>query len=403
MTDAALDRGSAFYVRTVPSPVLPPPRATTGVFGWMRANLFSSAFNTALTLVIVALLLWIVPPLVRFLVVDATWTGSDREACLATALRPEVGACWAFVHERLAYFIYGSYPIPERWRVDVFFVLLAFGIAWLLWLDAPLRRFNIAFCFVVLPIISFILLCGWSHPGLTNFGPIAAVTDWLHARVPPVDTALWGGMLVTVVVSAVGIAASLPFGIVLSLGRRSQLPAVRVLSTIYIEVMRGVPLVAVLFMASVMLPLFLPPAWSPDKLLRALVGVTLFASAYMAEVVRAGLQSVPHNQYDAAAALGFGFWRTLRLIVLPQALRVTIPNIVNNNIALFKDTTLVFFVGIFDFLKTIEVARNDPKWSSPVTSPTGYAFAAIVYFVICYGMSLYARRLERRLDWGRRS
>jgi general L-amino acid transport system permease protein len=156
-------------------------------------------------------------------------------------------------------------------------------------------------------------------------------------------------------------------------------------------------------MASVMLPLFLPPAWSPDKLLRALVGVALFSSAYMAEVVRAGLLAVPRSQYDAAAALGFGYWRTMRLIILPQALRVTIPNIVNSYIALFKDTTLVFFVGIFDFLKTIEVSRNDPNWATPVTSTTGYAFAAVVYFAACYAMSQYARRVEQRLDTGRRS
>jgi general L-amino acid transport system permease protein len=215
--------------------------------------------------------------------------------------------------------------------------------------------------------------------------------------LPSVDTALWGGMLVTIVVATVGIVVSLPVGILLALGRRSQMPAVRFFSVIFIEFVRGVPLITVLFMASVMLPLFVPPEWSPDKLLRALVGMCLFAAAYQAEVVRAGLEAIPRGQYEAALALGMRYWRLQRLIVLPQALRVTIPNILNSFIALFKDTSLVFFVGIFDFLKTIEIARVDPKWAAPTVSVTGYAFAAVVYFVFCYSMARYADGLERRL------
>jgi general L-amino acid transport system permease protein len=211
-----------------------------------------------------------------------------------------------------------------------------------------------------------------------------------------------GGMMVTVVVSAVGIVVSLPIVVVLALGRRSNLPVVRLLSTFFIEFVRGVPLITVLFMAGVMLPLFVPDAWSPDKLVRALVGVALFSSAYMAEVVRAGLQSVGRGQYEAAHALGLTYWKSLRFIILPQALKVTIPNIVNSYIALFKDTTLVFFVGIFDFLKTIETAAADPKWATPVTTATGYAFAAIIYFVCCYAMSRYARRIELRVAAGER-
>jgi general L-amino acid transport system permease protein len=325
-------------------------------------------------------LLWCIPPLVRFLLIDAVWTGEDRTACLASSDTVEAGACWAFVRERAAYFVYGSYPLAERWRVDVFFGLLAFGTAWMAWLDAPRRGLGAVYFFVVLPLLSFVLLCGWPTVGLSL-----------------VDTSLWGGVLVTIVVSAVGIVVSLPIGIVLALGRRSELPLVRMLSIGFIEFVRGVPLITVLFMASVMLPLFVPPAWSPDKLLRALVGIVLFAAAYQAEVVRAGLEAIPRGQYEAARALGLGYWRLNRLIVLPQALRITIPNIVNSFIALFKDTTLVFFVGIFDFLKTIEVSRNDPKWATPVTSATGYAFAALFYFVCCYAMARYADQVERRL------
>ena len=234
-----------------------------------------------------------------------------------------------------------------------------------------------------MPIASIVLLLGWPEIGL-----------------PHVSTAQWGGILVTIVVAAVGIVASLPIGIVLALGRRSQMPAVRLFSVIFIEFVRGVPLITVLFMASVMLPLFVPDAWSPDKLLRALVGVALFASAYMAEVVRAGLQAIPKGQYEAAMALGLGYWQSMRLIILPQALKVTIPNIVNTYIGLFKDTTLVFVVGIFDFLKTIEAARIDPQWATPVTSTTGYAFAAIFYLIFCYAMSRYARMIEARLAAG---
>jgi general L-amino acid transport system permease protein len=261
--------------------------------------------------------------------------------------------------------------------------MLGFGTAWLLWLEAPRRDLGVIYFFVVLPLASFALLHGFETIGLLV-----------------VDTALWGGFTVTIVVAAVGIVVSLPAGVVLALGRRSQLPALRLLSTLFIEFIRGVPLITVLFMASVMLPLFVPDSWSPDKLVRALVGVAVFASAYMAEVVRAGLQAMPKGQYEAAHALGLSWWQTQRLIILPQALKVTIPNIVNDYIALFKDTSLVFFVGIFDFLKTIEVARADPKWATPVTSATGYIFAALVYFVCCYAMSRYADGIEKRLSTG---
>src|SRR5713101_3040379 len=372
-----------FYVRRLLVDAQPAPLTMTGPIGWLRANLFSSPLNAALTILSILLIAWIVPPFVRFLVIDATWVGVDREACLASDARPVAGACWPFVRERFAYFIYGSYPIAQRWRVDIFFALLAVGVVWLLWLKAPRRDLGTIYSFIVLPIVSFILLRGWALLGL-----------------PTVESDYWGGALVTIVVAAVGIAVSLPIGILLALGRRSRMAAVKLFSVIYIEFVRGVPLITVLFMASVMLPLFVPDAWSPDKLMRALVGVALFSAAYMAEVVRAGLQAMPKGQYEAAHALGLSYWQTLRLIILPQALKVTIPNIVNSYIALFKDTTLVFIVGIFDFLKTIEVARADPKWSTPVTSATGYIFASLVYFVFCYAMSRYATGIEKRLSTG---
>jgi general L-amino acid transport system permease protein len=368
------------YVRGAPAERLPPPVARAGALGWLRENLFSSPGNIALTVVCIGFIGWAVPQLLRFFVFDAVWSGNDREACLASPQLPEPGACWAYVRVWHSYFVYGFYPLGERWRVDLFFVALAVGIGWLAWLGAPRRDLGAVYFFVVLPILSYLLLSGAPPIGLVN-----------------VPTAQWGGILVTIVVATVGIVVSLPLGILLALGRRSDIPVVRLFSVAFIEFVRGVPLITVLFMASVMLPLFVPDRFAPDKLVRALIGVALFASAYMAEVVRGGLAAIPRGQYEAAQALGLSYWRIMALVILPQSLRVTLPNIVNTFIGLFKDTTLVFIVGIFDFLRTIEAARADPLWATPVTSVTGYAFAALFYFVCCYGMSRYARSVEIRL------
>ncbi|MCA3604080.1 MAG: amino acid ABC transporter permease [Methylobacterium sp.] len=373
---------SVAFVRATPAQVLPPPASMVGVVGWMRQNLFSSPANTVLTLAMALLTLWVLPGFISFLITDAVWSGADREACIArNGVVP--GACWAFVRDRLNFFIYGFYPIDQRWRVDLFFLLGAIGVAWMLWQKAPRRDIGFYYFVLVLPIVSFFLLSGSSILGLA-----------------PVDTARWGGLMVTLVVAGVGIVASLPLGILLALGRRSKLPVVKFFSVLFIEFVRGVPLITVLFMANTMLPLFLPDDITVDKLLRALVGIGLFASAYMAEVVRAGLQALPKGQYEGAMAMGLGYWQMMRLIILPQALKITIPNIVNTYIGLFKDTSLLLIVGIFDFLKAIETARVDPQWAAPTTSATGYAFAAIVYFIFCYGMAVYARSMERRLSVG---
>jgi general L-amino acid transport system permease protein len=380
MSEGELAVAKLHFVRGEPIAASPPPMAMRGAIGWVRENLVSSKFNVILTILIALLALWIIPDLVRFMLVDAVWTGADRNACLELVQHRPIGACWPFVWERWPYFVYGSYPISERWRVDVFFVMLAIGVVWMLWLNAPRRDFGSVYFFVVLPVSAFVLLTGWRRIGLI-----------------PVDTVLWGGILVTIVVAWVGIVVSLPLGILLALGRRSRMPAIRLFSVIFIEFVRGVPLVTVLFMASVMLPLFVPEHLSPDKLLRALVGIAMFASAYMAEVVRAGLQAMPKGQFEGAMAVGLGYSQMMRLIILPQALKITIPNIVNTYIGLFKDTTLVFIVGIFDFLHTVEVSRIDPKWATPVTSTTGYAVAAIFYLIFCYAMSRYARATEARL------
>jgi general L-amino acid transport system permease protein len=377
---SAIGDQSLLYVRRSPADRLPPPAARAGALGWLRTNLFSSPANIVLTLVCVLFIVWAVPPLLRFFLIDAVWSGTDPDACLASPAQPQPGACWAFVRVWYSYFVYGFYPIGQRWRVDLFFLALAFGVVWLLRLLAPRRDIGALYFFVVLPVLSFVLLHG---------------APWIGLRVVP--TALWGGILVTVVVATIGMVASLPLGILLALARRSEMPVVRLFAVIFIEFVRGVPLITVLFMASVMLPLFVPEHLAPDKLVRALIGVALFASAYMAEVVRGGLIAVPRGQYEAARALGLSYWRMTGLVILPQALRVTLPNIVNTFIGLFKDTTLVFIVGIFDFLRTIEAARADPKWAAPTTTVTSYVFAALFYFVCCYGMSRYARNVEARL------
>jgi general L-amino acid transport system permease protein len=377
---SAIGDQSLLYVRRSPADRLPPPAARAGALGWLRTNFFSSPAHIVLTLVCVLFIVWAVPPLLRFFLIDAVWSGTDPDACLASPAQPQPGACWAFVRVWYSYFVYGFYPIGQRWRVDLFFLALAFGVVWLLRLSAPRRDIGALYFFVVLPVLSFVLLHG---------------APWIGLRVVP--TALWGGILVTVVVATIGMVASLPLGILLALARRSEMPVVRLFAVIFIEFVRGVPLITVLFMASVMLPLFVPEHLAPDKLVRALIGVALFASAYMAEVVRGGLIAVPRGQYEAARALGLSYWRMTGLVILPQALRVTLPNIVNTFIGLFKDTTLVFIVGIFDFLRTIEAARADPKWAAPTTTVTGYVFAALFYFVCCYGMSRYARNVEARL------
>lgn len=377
--------GNMAYLRETPAERLPPPPTRIDIFDWLREKLFSSPGNIALTLVCVLFIAWAVPPLLRFFVLDAVWSGSGREACIASPQLPEPGACWAFIRVWWSYFVYGFYPIGARWRVDIFFLALAFGIVWLAWLSAPRRDIGAFYFFVVLPIVSYVLLSGAPLIGLVT-----------------VPTSQWGGILVTIVVATVGIVFSLPLGIFLALGRRSKIPTIKWFSVTFIEFVRGVPLITVLFMASVMLPLFVPERFAPDKLVRALIGVALFASAYMAEVVRGGLAAIPRGQYEAAQALGLAYWRMMALVVLPQALRVTLPNIVNTFIGLFKDTTLVFVVGIFDFLRTIEAARVDPKWTTPITGITGYAFAALFYFACCYGMSRYARNVELRLARRRR-
>jgi len=358
-------------------PDLPAPSSNIGIVGWMRANLFSSWLNTLLTLFGLYLIWVIVPPIIEWAIINADWTGNTRDDCTRE------GACWVFVQTRFSQFMYGFYPPELRWRVDATAWLAIIGAAPLFLRQMPQKaRYGIVLM-LAYPLVAYWLL----HGGFLG--------------LETVPTSRWGGLMLTIVIAAVGIAGALPLGILLALGRRSNMPAIRVLCVTFIEFWRGVPLITVLFMSSVMLPLFLPEGMNLDKLMRAMVMVVFFEAAYVAEVVRGGLQAIPKGQYEAAAAMGLGYWRSMILVILPQALKMVIPGIVNTFIALFKDTSLVIIIGLFDFLNSIKRATSDPAWLGMSTE--GYVFAALVYWIFCFGMSRYSMHLERKLDTGHRN
>ncbi len=364
------------HVMTKDSKTLPPPKTEVGIWALLRRRFFPSPLSSLVTILLGTLLLFVVWKIARWALVDAVWTGSNRDVCAA----PGAGACWPFVQARFMQWIYGFYPAGERWRVNIVYFLGAATLLPLLIPSAPLKVCNAVAFFLVYPIIAFFLLTG----GI--FG------------LEIVETPQWGGLLVTLILSVTGIVFSLPAGILLALGRRSRLPVVRWLAIAFIETVRGVPLITVLFMASVMFPLFMPPGVNFDKLLKALVGVALFSAAYMAEEVRGGLQAVPKGQYEAAQSLGLSYWRMMSLIIMPQALRIVIPGIVNNFIGLFKDTSLVTVIGLFDLLNMVQAGFNDAVWASPQTGNTGYFSLALIYWGFCFAMSRYAIFVERRLD-----
>jgi general L-amino acid transport system permease protein len=369
---------TAAYVRTEEAPKLAAPSSSVGFYATLRNRFFYSVWSTLATLIIGILLFLIIWSIVDWALFRAVWSGENREVCAVSG----AGACWPFAGAKFMQWVYGFYPIAERWRVNIVYLIGAINLAGLLIPSVPYKVWNAGFFFIVYPIITLILLLG----GM--FGLVF------------VETAQWGGLLVTLVISVIGIVASMPIGIVLALGRRSKMPVIRMLSTIFIETVRGVPLIAVLFMASVMFPLFMPPGVNFDKLLRALIAVALFSSAYMAEVVRGGLQAIPKGQYEAAQALGLSYWKLMGLIVMPQALKIVIPSIVNSFISLFKDTSLVSIIGIFDLLNMVQAGFNDANWASPQTGNTGYFALALIYWAFCFAMSRYSAFVERRLNTG---
>lgn len=382
-----MQQASLSYVRTEMDADDRPPSSEQGVVAWLRKNLFASVPDTILTMVGLIIVALILPGILDWTFINAQWTGTDRTFC-ATVLQGGIqpdgwsGACWAFVGSKFQQFMFGRYPLEERWRVMLTGAIFVALLVPLMIPSVPRKLLNAVLLFVVFPFVAFFLLVG----GM--FG------------LPYVETALWGGLMVTLVLSVVGIAVSLPLGILLALGRRSKLPVIKMVSVIFIETVRGVPLVTVLFMASVMFPLFLPAGMTFDKFLRALIGVSLFASAYMAEVVRGGLQAIPKGQYEGAASIGLTYWQTTGLVILPQALKLVIPGIVNTFIGMFKDTSLVTIIGMFDLLGIVRQNFSDPNWASPQTPITGLIFAGFVFWLFCFGMSRYSIYMERRLDTG---
>jgi general L-amino acid transport system permease protein len=359
------------------APISPPPRAGIGAMQWLRENLFSSWVNSLLTLLALWLIYNLAAIVLGWAILHATWHGQDGSACAQ-----EAGACWPFIKAWIGGFLYGRYPEPERWRVNLTYLLAIAGLAPLMIPQVPGKLWSALYLLLVFPVLAVILLSG-GVLGLTF-----------------IPTDLWGGLLVTLVISSTGIAAALPIGIMLALGRRSPMPVVRWLSVGFIELVRGVPLITVLFMASVMLPLFLPEQWSIDKLVRALIMVALFSAAYLAEVIRGGLQAIPRGQFEAADALGLSYAQKMGLIVLPQALKLTIPGIVGTCIGLFKDTSLVLIIGIFDLLGMAQTASSAQNWLSPATPMTAYVVAGAIFWIFCFGMSRYSQMLERRLAAG---
>ena len=378
------------WVRTEMALAQAAPRSQVGPAGWARKSLFATPGDAALSILALLGIAYFLPQILNWLFFDAVWSGTDRTACLTVEQGGQLpagwsGACWPFVFNRFGYFMFGRYPVDERWRVILCGAIFVLLLAPLLIPRVPFKRLNAILFFGVFPFVAYILLVG----GV--FG------------LPYVVTSLWGGLMVTLVLSYVGIVVSLPVGILLALGRRSKMPIVKLLSVIFIETVRGVPLVTVLFMAAFMLPLFVPPGMTFDKLLRALIGVALFSSAYMAEVIRGGLQAIPKGQYEGADSLGLGYWQKMSLIIMPQALKLVIPGIVNSFISLFKDTTLVLIISMFDLLGVVKQSiSGDPTWATPQTAKTGYIFAAAIFWIFCFGMSRYSQYMERRLDTGYR-
>ena len=353
---------------------LPPPRASVGVVCWLKDNLFSSPSNIVLTLAIIYILYAVLPPLVEWALLDAVWWAGSRQECWDRT----DGACWAVVVTRFDQFVYGDYPVGERWRPNLAFVLLMAALVPVLFDRVPARSLWLWFS-LAYPVIAYVLLVG-------GFG------------LEEVETAKFGGFLLTMVIGVTGISASLPLGILLALGRQSNLLIIRVLCVAFIESMRGVPLITLLFVASTLLNYFLPPGNSFNLLVRVLIMVTLFSAAYLAEVIRGGLQAIPSGQYEASKALGLSYWKSMRLVILPQALKISIPGIVNSFIALFKDTTLVIIIGLLDPLGIGKATLSDATWQGLSTEV--YVFVAIFFFICCFSMSRYSMYLERKLHTG---
>ena len=338
----------------------------------INKSLNSNNFNAILTLLITFILIKYIPPMLNWFIFDADFAGSTKQDCTSG------GACWVFVKVWMKRFMYGMYPDAEQWRINVAFLILLISIGFIFILPLKFKNYIIMYLIFIYPIIGLNLISG----GI--FG-----LKWI-------ETGAWGGLSLTLIVSAFALIFCFPVGMFLALGRRSNLPAIKYCSIGFIELWRGVPLITVLFMSAVMFPMFLPDGTFMDKLMRVIIAITLFEAAYMAEVIRGGLQALPRGQYDAAKSLGMGYWRLHFLVILPQALKLVIPGIANTFLALVKDTPLIFVVGLLELAGMIGLAKTNPKWLGMAAE--GYVFAGLVFWVICYAMSRYSQNLEKKLS-----
>ncbi|MGB0665159.1 MAG: amino acid ABC transporter permease [Pontibacterium sp.] len=359
----------------IPAKAMPAPSSSVGPIAWIKTNLFSSALNSLATILIVAALLNVVPGMVDWLFLSANWNGSTQDACTLE------GACWVFVKAWSQQFFYGSYPDGEIWRINLCLILLVAVIAAGLKLPKEYRNKVSIPAFLLLPFISIVIL------------------DGRLIGLEFVSTDYWGGFSLNVMLAAASIIISFPLSFLWALGRRSEMPFARSVSVILIEFFRGVPVLALFFMGSVMLPLFFPEGTNVDKLIRVWIILVLFMSGYMAEVFRGGFQAVPQGQYEAADSLGLSFWQKTLLIIFPQVIKISMPNILATFVMLFKNTTFLLIIGIFEMLSTTQTALSNSNWLGG-HAPEGYIFVALVFWICCFSMSMISSSIEKKLETG---
>ena len=352
--------------------IVKPPLTSVGVIGWIKANLFNSWFNSLLTVATLYLLLKIIPAFIRWAFVDSLWMSTGAECHQAG------GACWSIIPANIRFILFGFFPYDLQWRPLVAMILLV----GLLFYSQNRNHWKKS--------LAYAWIFGLFIMGLLMKGGLFGLTS--------VDSTQWGGLPLTLILSVFGLTAAYPLGVVLALGRQSKMPAIKTICVIYIELIRGVPLISLLFMSSVVFPLFLPEGITVNKIIRAQAAIILFTAAYIAEVVRGGLQGMSRGQYEAAESLGLNYYQTMRLVILPQALKIVIPPTVSILISAFKDTSLVVIIALYDLLKTTQSVLSNPEWMG--FSSEAYLFIALIYFVCCFAMSNYSRRLEQELHTG---
>jgi general L-amino acid transport system permease protein len=358
------------FVQKTPAEDLKPPVTSVGVIGWMRANLFNGWLNSLLTIVTLYFLWIVIPPLIRWVFIDSVWNTTGA------VCRDADGACWSIITTNFRFILFGFFPYDQQWRPLVAMLIL-FG---LLFYSRDRNHWTKS--------LGYSWIAGLVAMGFLMKGGLFGL--------PSVESTQWGGLPLTLLLSVFGLTAAYPLGVILALGRQSKMPAIRVLCIIYIELIRGVPLISLLFMGSIIFPLFLPEGITINKILRAQAAIILFTAAYIAEVVRGGLQAMQRGQYEAAESIGLNYFLTMRLIILPQALKIVIPPTVQQLISAFKDTSLVVIIALFDLLKTSQTVLSNPEWMG--FSREAYIFVAILYFLGCFSMANYSRKLEKELS-----